>query len=75
MNARQNARCKAYAPVGERYRPKGDAPICMTFSGGGDNGFGRALRDRPNRFAIRAFPQSGSAPLVGERYFAPRNAP
>jgi len=43
--------------VGERYFAQRNAPIWMAFSEGSVFGFGRACRDRPNRFAIRAFPQ------------------
>jgi len=48
---------KRDALVGERYFAKRNAPIWRAASAGSDFSSGRALRDRPNRFAIRAFPQ------------------
>ncbi|MCC5872546.1 MAG: hypothetical protein JJU22_09135 [Gammaproteobacteria bacterium] len=38
----------------------------MTFSEGSGIGFGQAPRDRPNRFAIRAFPQVGATPASSD---------
>jgi len=46
--------------VGERYFALRNAPICMASSEGGALSFVEAPRDRPNRCAIRAFPQGAS---------------
>ncbi|MCC5874457.1 MAG: hypothetical protein JJU22_18830, partial [Gammaproteobacteria bacterium] len=47
----------------ERYFAQRNAPICIAFIEGHDLSSGQALRDRPNRFAIRAFPQGCGTPL------------
>ncbi|MCC5873004.1 MAG: hypothetical protein JJU22_11455, partial [Gammaproteobacteria bacterium] len=66
--------------MGERYFAQRNAPISTTFSEGIEVSFARPPSDRPNRCAIRAFPQWGhsrsrATSPVGERYFAQRNAP